>query len=41
MLGFIWAWVDTDSLTWHDRMSGTVITVAHPASDLADVKAES
>ena len=41
MLGFIWACVDTDALTWHDRMSGTVITVAHPASGLADVKAES
>jgi uncharacterized RDD family membrane protein YckC len=41
MLGFVWAWVDTDALTWHDRMSGTVITVAHPASGLADVKAES
>ena len=35
MLGFIWACVDTDNLTWHDRMSGTVITVAHTASDLA------
>ena len=23
MLGFIWACVDSDSLTWHDRMSGT------------------
>ena len=25
MLGFIWAAVDSDSLTWHDRMSGTFI----------------
>ena len=41
MLGFVWAWVDTDALTWHDRMSGTVITFAHHVSDLADVKAES
>jgi len=41
MLGFIWASVDTDKLTWHDRMSGTVITVGHPASGLADVRAES
>lgn len=32
MLGFIWACVDSDRLTWHDRMSGTVITEAqHPA----------
>jgi len=30
MLGFIWAWVDSDSLTWHDRMSGTFITLARP-----------
>jgi uncharacterized RDD family membrane protein YckC len=37
MLGFIWAWVDSDTLTWHDRMSGTFITegwTAHEASDL-------
>jgi uncharacterized RDD family membrane protein YckC len=27
MLGFIWALVDTDSLTWHDRISGTFLTV--------------
>jgi uncharacterized RDD family membrane protein YckC len=26
MLGFVWACVDSDRLTWHDRMSGTVIT---------------
>ena len=25
MLGFVWACVDSDGLTWHDRMSGTVI----------------
>ena len=25
MLGFIWAAVDGDSLTWHDRMSGTCL----------------
>src|SRR5690606_28174362 len=22
-LGFIWAWIDRDRLTWHDRASGT------------------
>jgi uncharacterized RDD family membrane protein YckC len=27
MLGFIWAWVDSESLTWHDRMSGTCIAL--------------
>ncbi len=26
MMGFIWALVDSDGLTWHDRMSGTFIT---------------
>ena len=40
MLGFIWACVDSDSLTWHDRMSGTVITEEHIAADLAGLKAE-
>ncbi len=25
MLGFIWALVDSDGLTWHDRMSGTFL----------------
>jgi len=34
MLGFIWACVDTDTLTWHDRMSGTVIAEEHIASDV-------
>lgn len=23
MMGFVWAWLDSDGLTWHDRMSGT------------------
>ncbi len=32
MLGFIWALVDTDSLTWHDRISGTFLTVTHRES---------
>ncbi len=26
MLGFIWALVDSDGLTWHDRISGTFLT---------------
>ena len=25
MLGFVWALVDSDGLTWHDRMSGTLV----------------
>jgi uncharacterized RDD family membrane protein YckC len=32
MLGFIWALVDTESLTWHDRISGTFLTVAQRES---------
>jgi uncharacterized RDD family membrane protein YckC len=40
MLGFVWACFDSDGLTWHDRMSGTVITEAQNAPDLAGVKAE-
>ncbi len=28
MVGFIWAYVDSETLPWHDRMSGTVITDA-------------
>lgn len=38
-LGFIWAWVDSDNLTWHDRMSGTVITEDQKASELVDLNA--
>jgi uncharacterized RDD family membrane protein YckC len=29
MLGFIWAAVDNESLTWHDRMSGTCLVPVH------------
>ena len=28
MIGFLWALVDSDSLTWHDRISGTFLTPA-------------
>jgi uncharacterized RDD family membrane protein YckC len=28
MLGFLWALLDSEGLTWHDRMSGTFIVVA-------------
>jgi uncharacterized RDD family membrane protein YckC len=34
MVGFIWAYVDSESLTWHDRMSGTIITETHAATEL-------
>ena len=44
MLGFVWACFDSDGLTWHDRMSGTVITTVitegQPAADLAGLKVE-
>ena len=40
MLGFVWALVDSDGLTWHDRMSDTFLTegesgVDNPISDVA------
>jgi uncharacterized RDD family membrane protein YckC len=41
MVGFIWAYVDSDNLTWHDRMSDTIITEAQTAAQLAGLKAES
>ena len=39
MLGFVWALVDSDGLTWHDRMSDTFLTegesgVENPISDV-------
>jgi uncharacterized RDD family membrane protein YckC len=33
MLGFVWALVDSDDLTWHDRMSGTFLAVADTAGE--------
>jgi uncharacterized RDD family membrane protein YckC len=41
MLGFVWAGVDSDGLTWHDRMSGTVITKEHSALTNSIREAES
>jgi uncharacterized RDD family membrane protein YckC len=32
LLGFVWALLDSESLTWHDRMSGTFIAVARAKS---------
>jgi uncharacterized RDD family membrane protein YckC len=40
MVGFIWAFVDSDTLTWHDRMSGTAITAAHSAANLTGLEVE-
>jgi uncharacterized RDD family membrane protein YckC len=41
MLGFVWAWVDSDSLTWHDRMSGTFITEAWTTHETSDLETQS
>ena len=41
MLGFVWAWVDSDTLTWHDRMSGTFITEAWTAPETSNLETES
>jgi uncharacterized RDD family membrane protein YckC len=40
MLGFIWACVDGDGLSWHDRMSGTVITDEHSAPAISTPEVE-
>jgi uncharacterized RDD family membrane protein YckC len=40
MVGFIWAFVDSDSLTWHDRMSGTAITAVHCGTNLTGLEVE-
>jgi uncharacterized RDD family membrane protein YckC len=40
MLGFVWAYVDSESLTWHDRMSGTIITETNIATDFTGRIAE-
>ena len=40
MLGFVWACVDSDGLTWHDRISGTAIICDYNPPDLAAVNAD-
>jgi uncharacterized RDD family membrane protein YckC len=40
MLGFMWACVDSDALTWHDRMSGTVITPVASALGVVSEEAQ-
>ncbi len=40
MLGFVWACVDSERLTWHDRMSGTVIIEPQCATELARLNAD-
>jgi uncharacterized RDD family membrane protein YckC len=38
MLGFFWAWVDANGLTWHDHMSGTAITMGQTAATMTVAK---
>jgi uncharacterized RDD family membrane protein YckC len=40
MLGFVWALVDGEALTWHDRMSGTFLTFADQESATESMKSE-
>lgn len=37
LLGYVWALVDTDGFTWHDRMSGTCITLAEGEPSVASL----
>ena len=41
MLGFIWALVDSDGLTWHDRMSDTFLTDAEDAEESRKLRVKS
>jgi uncharacterized RDD family membrane protein YckC len=41
LLGFLWALVDEDRLTWHDRISQTYITSAPASMEPAEENAES
>jgi len=38
MIGFFWALVDSESLTWHDRISGTFLTEAKEAAPAEGAK---
>ena len=40
MLGFVWALVDSESLTWHDHISGTFLASRMSLSQDADVRVE-
>jgi uncharacterized RDD family membrane protein YckC len=40
MIGFFWALVDSDSLTWHDRISGTFLTTAERTAPVEGAKAK-
>jgi uncharacterized RDD family membrane protein YckC len=36
-LGFLWAYFDPDGLTWHDKISSTLIIQSAPASTNSDL----
>jgi uncharacterized RDD family membrane protein YckC len=40
MIGFLWALVDSDSLTWHDRISGTFLTPVNQDAPVEGVESE-
>jgi uncharacterized RDD family membrane protein YckC len=40
MLGFVWALVDSEGLTWHDRMSDTYVAVADGSPEKRDLRVE-
>jgi uncharacterized RDD family membrane protein YckC len=37
-MGFLWALVDSDNLTWHDRMSGSFLTPVRRESPVEGVE---
>jgi uncharacterized RDD family membrane protein YckC len=40
MIGFLWAVVDSDGLTWHDRISGTFLTPVNQDAPAEGVESE-
>lgn len=40
MIGFLWALVDSDSLTWHDRISGTFLTPVQEKAPMEGVESK-
>jgi uncharacterized RDD family membrane protein YckC len=40
MIGFLWALVDSNGLTWHDRISGTFLTPVNQEAPLEGVESK-
>ena len=40
MIGFLWALVDSDGLTWHDRISGTFLTPVNQEAPVGGVESK-